>query len=386
MKPLQYLIVGVVGIAVFSSGMLAGYYQIPPSEELKSYLKPLMKSKNIITSEIYDNENRISERISLYSETDVKQKRSEMINYIWMGSGLPTKYPEIDADVQIKNFSDIQSLQKIDKFTVSMDFGENENKFLQSRESDMFSISYLFHAKNPKKTLIIYHQGHGEESISDDKNIIKIFLDEGYSVLVFSMPAREENNEPIVDTQRFGRLKLSTHNHFQIIDNEYFHPIKFFLEPITVTLNYVEKQTDYENIHMLGLSGGGWTTVVYSALDPRISQSYSVAGAFPMYMRDKNNLGDYEQTISEFYSIVNYEELFVMSGFGHGRKSTQIFNYNDPCCFQAEVYEKSPYEEIINKKLSDLGSGEFRVVLDRSAKTHEISNFALKTIISEIEN
>lgn len=386
MNSLQYLIIGVIGIGTFCSGMLVGYYQIPPFGELKFYFEPLVESKNVIISEIYDDENRMSERISFYSEMDLIQKRSEMIDYIWMGSGFPTKYPEIDDDVQIDNFDDIQSLQKIDKFTVRMDFGENANKFLRSVDSEMISISYLFYAENPKETLIVYHQGHGEQSISDDKNIVKFFLDKGYSILVFSMPAREQNNEPIVDTAKFGRLKLSTHNHFQVIDNEYFHPLKFFLEPIAVTLNYVEKYSDYENIHMLGLSGGGWTTVVYSALDPRISQSYSVAGAFPMYMRDKSNLGDYEQTISEFYSIVNYEELFVMSGYGHDRKSTQIFNYNDPCCFQAEIYEKSPYGELINNKLSDLGAGEFRVVLDRSAKTHEISDFALKTIISEIEN
>ena len=32
---------------------------------------------------------------------------------------------------------------------------------------------------------------------------------------------------------------------------------------------------------MVGISGGGWTTGVYSALDPRIEKSFVVAGTAP---------------------------------------------------------------------------------------------------------
>lgn len=381
------LLISAIIIIAFFSGVVIEHYQILQFEELKFYLNPLMEPQIIKTSEIHnDDEDKILERISIHSEQDLIQKRSEMIDYIWMGSGFPTADPRIEYNVKVNDFDDLTNLQKIDKFTVGMDFGKNANKFLKSTESEMISISYLFHAKNPKKTLIVYHQGHGEQSILDDKKIVEFFLGDGYSVLMFSMPAREENNEPIVDTYRFGKLKLSTHNHFQLVDNEFFHPIKFFLEPIAVTLNHIEENYDYQSVHMIGLSGGGWTTVVYSALDPRISQSYSIAGAFPMYMRDKNTLGDYEQTIPNFYEIVNYEELFVMDAYGHGRKALQIFNYNDPCCFQAETYEKSPYESAINKKLIEIGSGEFKVILDKSANGHIISDFTLEVILSEIEN
>ena len=57
---------------------------------------------------------------------------------------------------------------------------------------------------------------------------------------------------------------------------------------------------DFNSYHMLGLSGGGWTTVLFSAIDERTSQSYSVAGSFPMFMRsDSKNIGDYEQITPE---------------------------------------------------------------------------------------
>jgi hypothetical protein len=69
---------------------------------------------------------------------------------------------------------------------------------------------------------------------------------------------------------------------------------------------------------MLGISGGGWTTVLFSAIDDKISQNYSVVGSFPMFMRsDAKNIGDYEQMIPELYSIVNYLELYIMGSFSN---------------------------------------------------------------------
>jgi len=379
----------VIAIVAFGCGIFIGNYKIISFDKL-NILEPNMAPSNnlqINHSQLYDDEHTILERISINSEEELLQKRHEMIDYIWLGSGFPTWYPtNVEPGIKMSNFDNIENLETINKFTVVMDFGKDENKFLKSKES-VTSISYLFQAKNQKNDLIIYHQGHAEQSISDSRNVIKFFLDNGYSVLVFSMPLREENNEPIVDTISFGKLKLATHNHLAIIDNEFFHPIKFFVEPIAVTLNYITKNYDYQHIHMMGISGGGWTTIVYSALDPRITNSYPIAGAFPLYMRQTiSDLGDYEQMVIDFYEIVSYEELFVMDGYGENRKSIQFFNYNDPCCFQAETYNKSPYGEVINEKLTQLGMGQFGVILDKTAIRHEVTDFTLESILSEIEN
>ena len=78
---------------------------------------------------------------------------------------------------------------------------------------------------------------------------------------------------------------------------------------------------------MLGISGGGWTTVLFSVIDDRIFQNYSVAGSFPMFMRsDSKNIGDYEQIIPELYSITNYLELYTMGSFSNELKLTLIYN------------------------------------------------------------
>ena len=60
----------------------------------------------------------------------------------------------------------------------------------------------------------------------------------------------------------------------------------------------------------MGISGGGWVTGVYSAIDTRIEKSFPVAGTTPIFLRLNNptNFGDYEQRVPNFYSIANYLE------------------------------------------------------------------------------
>ena len=242
---------------------------------------------------------------------------------------------------------------------------------------------YLFTPTISNKKLVIYHQGHAEQDFLVDKTKISEFLDNGFSVLMFSMPGQGMNNEPVLEFERFGKLLLDSHNHFILIDNEYFHPVKFFVEPIIVSLNYIEQNLDYDNYYMVGLSGGGWTTTLTSALDHRISKNYSIAGSFPLYMKsDRLNFGDYEQSKPELYSIATYEELYIMSSFYTDQRSVQIFIYNDPCCFQAELYEKFPYSNVIQDRLEILGNeGDFSVFLDSSTNKHEISDRVLNLIL-----
>src|SRR5437763_4421549 len=89
-------------------------------------------------------------------------------------------------------------------------------------------------------------------------------------------------------------------------------PIKYFLEPTAVSLNYL-KSSDraggfpkYRAFHMVGLSGGGWTTTVYAAIDPTIRCSFPVAGTIPLYLRSGGSVGDREQFEPSFYGMAGY--------------------------------------------------------------------------------
>jgi hypothetical protein len=130
---------------------------------------------------------------------------------------------------------------------------------------------------------------------------------------------------------------------------------------------------------MVGISGGGWTVSLYSAIDDRISQTYSVAGSLPIYLRSiSENRGDYEQWLPELYQIANNLDLYIISSYGDDRKFVQIFNKYDSCCFAGDLYKS--YENEIKKSILKLEKGYFEIYLDDTHKTHKISNFALETM------
>ena len=134
---------------------------------------------------------------------------------------------------------------------------------------------------------------------------------------------------------------------------------------------------------MVGLSGGGWTTILYSAIDERVSQSYSVAGSFPMFMRsDSKNIGDYEQITPQLYHISNYLELYILSSYGDDRKLVQIFNKYDSCCFSGN--SSGIYDDIIKKKLTTLNKGSFYLYIDDTHYEHKISNYAESLILDHM--
>jgi hypothetical protein len=62
---------------------------------------------------------------------------------------------------------------------------------------------------------------------------------------------------------------------------------------------------------MIGLSGGGWTTTLYAAIDPRVRLSFPVAGTLPEYLR-VGRPGAREQFYPDLYKIANYLDLYVM--------------------------------------------------------------------------
>lgn len=371
------LIITFVGS--FSYGVLVGHYKIFPYDTLDDinfFVTNKVPANQEPRRQIYQDVSKVGDLIRISNEDDVVKKRNQLIAYIWLNEGFPSqKLPQtIETDINDSDFADLKNLKRIDSLTIEMEkYGMN-------------SISYLFLPVSDNNKLVIYHQGHDGQSFKQDKDKIQFFLEKGYAVLIFAMVGHGLNNEPIIEFEEFGKLRLNSHNHFKFIESNSFHPIKYFFEPITIALNYLDTNYDYDSYYMVGLSGGGWTTVVYSAIDPRISKSFSVAGSFPIWLRSApSDFGDYEQTIPDFYKIANYEELYVLSSYGENRELVQIFNKFDSCCFTGKLYEEFPYENAIKTKLQELGKGDFKVIIDDTHDEHKISNYALSKIIANME-
>ena len=359
---------------IFVLGVYVGVYKIFPYEILDSS-RDVFFGQRTIENNQFINQANVNSLIKIDSKSDIDQKRNFLTEFFWNVGSLQSlkdkpQLHEVESDISDSRYNNFQNLKRIDRLTVEMENGIN-------------SISYLFIPEQSNKKLILYHQGHGGDFILGE-DTIQFFLDRNFTVLASTMPLVGMNNQPVVEIDGLGKIKLISHDQLRLLEANNFNPMKIFLDPIRINLNFIEMEYDFNRYSMIGLSGGGWTAVVYSAIDERISDSFSVAGSMPFYLRvDDRDIGDYEQTNTDLYQNVNYLELYVLSAYGDGRKHIQIFNKNDPCCFSGNGYET--YEFIIKDKISQLGNGDFQVFVDGTHNEHKISDTSLEYIIKNID-
>lgn len=310
--------------------------------------------------------------LSIRQPQDVSELRDVLINFLWGKPEPPSTLPSvITEDIKDTLYEDIDSLQRIDKVVIEMEFG-------------LESTVYHFIPNNPNGNIVLYHQGHRGDFYNSKKQI-RQFIDNGYAVMAFAMPLLWPNNQPTIQLPRIGRLKLTKHDRMKFLAPENGHPIKYFIEPVVIALNYLEKSFDYHVIAMVGISGGGWTTTLAAAVDTRIAKSFPVAGSYPIYLRSNSprDWGDYEQTAPELYNTVNYLELYVLGSSGNHRKQLQIINQFDRCCFAGTKWDT--YKDTVTSLVHQLGAGEFDLFLDDSHQEHLISDMAMSRILNEIK-
>jgi len=314
--------------------------------------------------------------LSIHSRSDVTRTRERLIRFIWGTKRLPDTRPAHVTRGVPSPMAGVENLERVDALQITMECGQQ-------------TVTYHFIPQQPNRRLVIVHQGHVCEldnyGVGD---LIRDLLREGYSVLGAYMPQCRPGDCDGSCTARHNSM-------FTSLVPAAGSPMKFFLEPITVSLNYLESRhraddfPRYTVFHMAGLSGGGWTTTVYAAIDPRIKLSFPVAGTIPLYLRSGGSMGDTEQTLPAFYGIAGYPDLYALSSFGRGRGQVQILNRKDDCCFGEAQHRAPPtydeairgYEKTVREKLRELKSGTFRVEIDEVAPRHLISTNASRNVI-----
>ena len=151
---------------------------------------------------------------------------------------------------------------------------------------------------------------------------------------------------------------------------------------------------------MIGLSGGGWTTHFSAALDPRIICSMPVAGALPLYARpfSRGSKGDAEQeyapilreedtnndgVLDRATGVCSWLEVFALGAVSPSdkklRRQVQVINFDDSCCFNGPVYQT--YNESLAKRVKAIGTGDWQVYVDRTHKSHLISEKVLDDVL-----
>lgn len=364
--------------------------------------------------------------IRLQTPADAVQMRQQLSQYIWGQTSPPSDSTVVvTTDVPSPIGCSTNVLARVDHLRIDMPTGSGQQTY----------IGHAWHYQPSaqgsalRNRLVIVHNGHMEgpqackDSFADGEDAqwmnpgyaymgmqmsINALLADGYDVLAVSMPMFVEGQCDATQHPALFWPHLAPANG---------SGMRYFLDPTLRALNYLLTQRTFEDVSMTGLSGGGWTTTVYAAVDTRIKHSFPVAGSIPLYLRMEPqssagalktaglfaagglagavpmscpvNLGDAEQYISDMYSIAGYPELYALGAYGEGRTQVQILNRRDSCCFgQAQHYDPAlfdsdlrDYERRVREAVLQLGEGEFRLRIDEASSIHQTSRDAVHGVI-----
>lgn len=127
--------------------------------------------------------------------------------------------------------------------------------------------------------------------------------------------------------------------------------------------------TDPGRVAMTGLSGGGWQTIVLSALDTRIKLVVPVAGytSSRSKIEETSDVGDVEQVPADLASLVDYPDLTAMLA---PRPTLLILNEFDDCCFRTARTRSEVYDQVIPVFRSLDAEDNFELYSNRNPGTH----------------
>ncbi len=287
--------------------------------------------------------------------------RRLLVDFIW-GQAEP---PYLLPSRVLRNWTGwprIKAAARTDRLDIAQEYGVN-------------SIAFHLIPKHPNGKLVIFHQGHEPQAIVP--SIVSPLLEAGFSVVLLNMPLHGMNPKPLARLPGIGTMRLDSHQALSYASPKQGRPLRFFLDPVLAVLNYTA--ADYRGVAMVGHSGGGWTTTIAAAIDPRIQLSVPIAGTSPI--STWNDAGDYEQTVPSLYSQVSYLDLYAM-GTTNGRRQVQILNRYDPCCFQGKVLDT--YRADVAKAARSLG-GTFDGLITNQ-RVHEVGDQAINRVLIELHD
>lgn len=130
---------------------------------------------------------------------------------------------------------------------------------------------------------------------------------------------------------------------------------------------------------MMGASGGGWSTVLAAAVDPRIAKSASVAGSLPSFLPSATDSCTFSRDAEQLngpgvlYGGISYLDLYILAAngiqqSGAKRQHIQINNQFDSCCFFGINYQG--YAGVLSNYMIHNSLGSYKYYLDSGFVGH----------------
>ena len=240
--------------------------------------------------------------------------------------------------------------------------------------------------------LVVYSQGHGGDPFRFQyHNVLRVkVLEQKCDVLSLSMLGLGLNIGasafPAVLSDNNGWMSLNAeqahfHENYALFydkNNPGLDPISLLLSGNHAIISRVMRE--YSQVSMLGVSGGGWTTTLMSALIPEIQRSMSFAGSLPLFLRTfGSDRGDYEQVMPPLWRAYDYWHFYFLGQLDRNgvenRRVTLVYGNKDKCCF------RDPQASIM-KEIFDVIGG-VQVLLVESTEHNVNPELAFNLIFEE---
>lgn len=231
------------------------------------------------------------------------------------------------------------------------------------------TIAY-FRPIDANGTLVLYHHGYAGTFHDQHKNLERLVA-AGYTVAAFNLLGYGDNScrgTSIWCDVAWGKFKVRL-------------PMRLHFSPPVATINYALKFGGVDRVAMIGLSTGAWVTTVLSAVEPRITRSYSVAGVIPVYLRRGNEwpIGHQYPPLVKTATML---DLFILGASPADRRQWQIYNRYDRCCYDG--IRSRLFDNVVAEAVRAIGGGRFDVFVDETHARHKISRWAIGLILRDL--
>jgi hypothetical protein len=363
--------IAAVAVIVLIAGLGGlGYYLTHSVDSVRVMYKRWKAPHPYVFEEIHPRYLKTdpAKLITVRSHADLTAKRQSLQRAIWGASGLPlNKQPAaITTMAAPPGLDGLTGLDKTERLEVPIGHGYT-------------SVVYLLHPTRATGAMVLYHHGYAG-TISQARPILQRALDEGATVAAFNYPGYGENQYPLAYFPKFGWRQPVWDRILTLAD----HPIRFYVEPVIVTLNHAVRTGRYTSFDIIGFSAGGWTAGLAAAVDLRLRYAYSVAGGYPLYLRAgaEAKQSAPPQIYGPLVRTANYLDQYVLAAAGPGRRFAQIFNRFDRCCFANTLGRL--YEPAVNAAVHEVNSGGvFAVRIDETHADHKVSAWAIDQIFND---
>jgi hypothetical protein len=141
--------------------------------------------------------------------------------------------------------------------------------------------------------------------------------------------------------------KFSVHDFGSHLDLVGANALGLFYLAMRRGLDYLAQlpQVDAQRLGMTGLSGGGWQTIMLSALDPRVAVMVEVAGfgSLESNITHPIDTDDIEETPTDFLDGEDFTDVVALRA---PRPTLLIHNGEDDCCFRAMLVKPYIFDNI----------------------------------------